>query len=213
MSETARTPTVAPVQALVIQIVLALGGFAIGTGEFVLMGLMPNVAADLGVTEPQVGHLISAYALGVVVGAPILAILGARFCHKYLLIALMAFYALGNLASAVAGHYGMLLGFRFIAGLPHGTYFGVAGLGGRLIGAGEPARQSGEPCHDRADARFAHRQPPGHGDGTESGVALRLCLCRPDRADYRHCRLSGGAGQPAGGAALADGGDPGVRAP
>lgn len=128
MSETARTPTVAPVQALVIQIVLALGGFAIGTGEFVLMGLMPNVAADLGVTEPQVGHLISAYALGVVVGAPILAILGARFCHKYLLIALMAFYALGNLASAVAGHYGMLLGFRFIAGLPHGTYFGVAAL-------------------------------------------------------------------------------------
>lgn len=128
MSETARTPTVAPVQALVIQIVLALGGFAIGTGEFVLMGLMPNVAADLGVTEPQVGHLISAYALGVVVGAPILAILGARFCHKYLLIALMAFYALGNLASAVVGHYGMLLGFRFIAGLPHGTYFGVAAL-------------------------------------------------------------------------------------
>ena len=89
---------------------------------------MPGVAADLGVTEPQVGHLISAYALGVVVGAPILAIGGARLYRRHLLILLMSFYALGNIASALAPGYGSLLVFRFIAGLPHGAYFGVAAL-------------------------------------------------------------------------------------
>ncbi|WP_336368277.1 MFS transporter [Marinobacter sp. C2H3] len=117
-----------PARALWIQIALALGGFAIGTGEFALMGLMPNVASDLNVTEPQVGHLISAYALGVVVGAPLLAILGARFFRQHLLIGLMGFYALGNLASALAPDYDSLMVFRFIAGLPHGAYFGVAAL-------------------------------------------------------------------------------------
>ncbi|WP_309044505.1 MFS transporter [Marinobacter sediminicola] len=107
---------------------LAMGGFGIGTGEFAIMGLMPNVAQDFGVTEPQVGHLISAYALGVVVGAPVLAIFGAQFFRKHLLIGLMAFYALGNLASAMAGSYEVLMVSRFIAGLPHGAYFGVAAL-------------------------------------------------------------------------------------
>ncbi|MBZ0334645.1 MFS transporter [Marinobacter sp. AL4B] len=107
---------------------LAMGGFGIGTGEFAIMGLMPNVAADLGISEPQVGHLISIYALGVVVGAPILAILGARLFRRQLLILLMIFYALGNVASALASNYQSLLFFRFIAGLPHGAYFGVAAL-------------------------------------------------------------------------------------
>lgn len=107
---------------------LAMGGFGIGTGEFAIMGLMPNVAQDFGITEPQVGHLISAYALGVVVGAPLLAIFGAQLFRKHLLIALMAFYALGNFASAVAGSYETLMISRFIAGLPHGAYFGVAAL-------------------------------------------------------------------------------------
>jgi DHA1 family inner membrane transport protein len=107
---------------------LTLGGFAIGTSEFASMGLMPNMVASLGVTEPQVGHLISAYALGVVVGAPLLAIIGAGWKRKTLLLALMAFYALGNLASALGPDYGSLLVFRFIAGLPHGAYFGVAAL-------------------------------------------------------------------------------------
>ena len=105
-----------------------MGGFGIGTGEFAIMGLMPGVALDLGVTEPQVGHLISAYALGVVVGAPLLAIGGARLYRRHLLILLMSFYALGNIASAMAPGYGSLLVFRFIAGLPHGAYFGVAAL-------------------------------------------------------------------------------------
>ena len=107
---------------------LSLGGFAIGTSEFAGMGLMPNIAAELGVSEPQVGHLISAYALGVVVGAPLLAVLGGAMRRKTLLLALMGFYALGNLASALGPDYGSLLLFRFIAGLPHGAYFGVAAL-------------------------------------------------------------------------------------
>ena len=107
---------------------LTLGGFAIGTSEFAGMGLMPNMAAELGVSEPQVGHLISAYALGVVVGAPLLAVLGGAMKRKTLLLALMGFYALGNLASALGPDYGSLLLFRFIAGLPHGAYFGVAAL-------------------------------------------------------------------------------------
>ena len=107
---------------------LTLGGFAIGTGEFASMGLMPNMVASLGVSEPQVGHLISAYALGVVVGAPLLAILGAGWKRKTLLLSLMGFYALGNLASALGPTYHDLLLFRFIAGLPHGAYFGVAAL-------------------------------------------------------------------------------------
>lgn len=111
-----------------ILLALAVGGFGIGTGEFVIMGLMPTIAADLGVTEPQVGHVISSYALGVVVGAPILAIFGARLYRRHLLLLLMVFFALGNLASALAPDYRSLLLARFVAGLPHGAYFGVAAL-------------------------------------------------------------------------------------
>ncbi len=107
---------------------LAMGGFAIGTSEFAMMGLMPNLARGFGVSEPQVGHLISAYAIGVVVGAPLLAILGARLPRRRLLLALMGFYALGNLATALAPSYAAMLLARFVAGLPHGAYFGVAML-------------------------------------------------------------------------------------
>ena len=113
---------------------LAVGGFAIGTSEFAMMGLMPSLVADLGVTEPQVGHMISAYALGVVVGAPLLAILGARLPRRTLLLALMGFYALANLATAFAPGYATMLVSRFIAGLPHGAYFGVAMLVAASIG-------------------------------------------------------------------------------
>src|SRR5688500_14191480 len=115
-------------QVGLILFALTLGGFAIGTSEFASMGLMPNMVASLGVTEPQVGHVISAYALGVVVGAPLLAILGARLPRRSLLLWLMGFYALGNLASALAPSYPLMIVFRFIAGLPHGAYFGVAAL-------------------------------------------------------------------------------------
>mgnify|MGYP003134909589 FL=1 len=121
-------PTLSARAILLIELALAMGGFAIGTGEFAIMGLMPNVAQGLGISEPQVGHVISAYALGVVVGAPLLAILGSRMFRRHLLLLLMTFFALGNFASAMAADYYMLMVFRFIAGLPHGAYFGVAML-------------------------------------------------------------------------------------
>ena len=107
---------------------LGVGGFAIGTGEFVIMGLLPEVAKDLGVTIPQAGHVISAYALGVVIGAPVLAVLAANWPRRALLIALMALFALGNFASALAPGYVTMMLMRFMTGLPHGTYFGVAAL-------------------------------------------------------------------------------------
>uniref|UniRef100_UPI000D3932DF MFS transporter n=1 Tax=unclassified Variovorax TaxID=663243 RepID=UPI000D3932DF len=107
---------------------LGVGGFAIGTGEFVIMGLLPEVAKDIDVTIPQAGHVISAYALGVVIGAPVLAVLAAGWGRRALLIALMAVFALGNFASAMAPNYLALNLLRFATGLPHGTYFGVAAL-------------------------------------------------------------------------------------
>jgi DHA1 family inner membrane transport protein len=109
-------------------IALGVGGFAIGTGEFVIMGLLPEVAKDIGVSIPRAGHVISAYALGVVIGAPVLAVLAAHWPRRALLIALMALFAVGNLASALAPGYLSLNLLRFIAGLPHGTFFGVAAL-------------------------------------------------------------------------------------
>jgi DHA1 family inner membrane transport protein len=107
---------------------LALGGFGIGTTEFVAMGLLPDIATGLGITEPTAGHVISAYALGVVIGAPLIAALTARLPRKALLLGLMAVFTLGNLASVMATSYGTLMVARFIAGLPHGAYFGIAAL-------------------------------------------------------------------------------------
>ena len=107
---------------------LAVGGFGIGTGEFAMMGLMPQVGVDLAVSEPDVGHLISAYALGVVVGAPLLAILAARMPRRRLLLLLMLMFALGNFASVTVPGYLPVLLMRFVSGLPHGAYFGVAAL-------------------------------------------------------------------------------------
>lgn len=109
-------------------IAMAVGGFGIGTGEFVIMGLLPEVARDLNISIPEAGHVISAYALGVVVGAPLLAVLAAGWPRRRLLVALMAVFALGNFASAAAPGYLSLNLLRFAAGLPHGTYFGVAAL-------------------------------------------------------------------------------------
>jgi MFS transporter, DHA1 family, inner membrane transport protein len=107
---------------------LALGGFAIGTTEFVAMGLLPQIASGVNISIPTAGHVVSAYALGVVVGAPVLAGLGARFPRRTLLIALMVAFTAGNVLSALAPSYSTLVGARFLAGLPHGAYFGVASL-------------------------------------------------------------------------------------
>ncbi|GAB2639660.1 MFS transporter [Gordonia jinhuaensis] len=107
---------------------LALGGFGIGTTEFVSMGLLPEIARSLGVSEPTAGHLISAYALGVVVGAPLIATASARVNRRVLLIGLMLAFTVGNAASVIAPNYPTLMLARFVAGLPHGAYFGVAAL-------------------------------------------------------------------------------------
>ena len=117
-----------PRQRTFILIALSLGGFAIGTSEFASMGLMLEISRGLAITEAQVGHLISAYAIGVVVGAPLLAFAGASLQRRSLLLWLMGFYAIGNLASALAPSYHTMLLARFVAGLPHGAYFGVAML-------------------------------------------------------------------------------------
>ncbi len=107
---------------------LAVGGFGIGTTEFVAMGLLPDIAASLHVTEPIAGHVISAYALGVVVGAPVIASLTARMARKTLLLGLMTVFTLGNLASVFAPTYDTLMVARFMSGIPHGAFFGIAAL-------------------------------------------------------------------------------------
>jgi DHA1 family inner membrane transport protein len=107
---------------------LAVGGFAIGTTEFATMSLLPYFAPALGIDAPTAGHVISAYALGVVVGAPLLAVLGARLPRRTQLVLLMALFAVGNGLSALAPTYHWMLLFRFISGLPHGAYFGIAAL-------------------------------------------------------------------------------------
>ncbi|QIL89064.1 MFS transporter [Microbulbifer sp. SH-1] len=127
-STTAPVADGAPAHSRLAEIALALGGFGIGTGEFVIMGLMNRVAIDLGVTAPEVGYAISSYALGVVVGAPIIALLAARAPRRTLLIVLMLVFAVGNIASAFAPGFWSFIGLRFLAGLPHGAYFGVAAL-------------------------------------------------------------------------------------
>lgn len=107
---------------------LALGGFCIGTTEFVAMGLIQEIAADLNISVPAAGHFISAYALGVTIGAPVIAILGARIPRKILLIGLMLFYGIANGLTALAHSTETVMLSRFIAGLPHGAYFGVGVL-------------------------------------------------------------------------------------
>src|SRR6476646_2695084 len=131
MTTTAPAPTEAGTRAghfLLAVLALAMGGFAIGTTEFVTMGLLPQIADGVGTSIPVAGHVISAYALGVVVGAPVLAFFGARWPRRGLLVVLMLAYALFNAASALATDYHLLFAARFLDGLPHGAYFGVASL-------------------------------------------------------------------------------------
>ena len=113
---------------LLIEFALAVGGFGIGTGEFVIMGLLPDVADTFKVSIPQAGYVISAYALGVVVGAPVIAVLSARLPRRTLLLCLMGVFATGNILSAAAPTFWSFTILRFLTGLPHGAYFGVASL-------------------------------------------------------------------------------------
>jgi DHA1 family inner membrane transport protein len=111
-----------------VQLALACGGFGIGTGEFAIMGLLPNVAETFSVTTPQAGYVISAYALGVVVGAPVIAVLAAKMARRTLLLMLMLIFAAGNISSAMAPTFESFTLLRFVSGMPHGAYFGVAAL-------------------------------------------------------------------------------------
>ena len=111
-----------------MHLALSIGGFAIGTTEFATMSLLRYFARDLNIDEPSAGHVISAYALGVVVGAPIIAVLAARVARRTLLIGLMLLFAITNGLSALAPNYHWMLAFRFLSGLPHGAYFGIAAL-------------------------------------------------------------------------------------
>ena len=111
-----------------VHFALAMGGFAIGTTEFATMSLLPYFAHDLGISAPTAGHAISAYALGVVLGAPLIAVLAARLARRTLLIGLMLIFALANGLTGLAPSYHAMLLLRFLSGLPHGAYFGVAML-------------------------------------------------------------------------------------
>ncbi|MAN57420.1 MAG: MFS transporter [Paracoccus sp.] len=120
---------------------LAIGAFAIGTSEFAAMGLLPYFAADLGITDPQAGHVISAYALGVVIGAPLTSMMGAKLPRRRYLAALIAFYGIMNLLAAALPGLAALTVMRFLAGLPHGGFLGVAMLyAADALPAGQRAR-------------------------------------------------------------------------
>lgn len=107
---------------------LTAGAFAIGMTEFVIMGLLPNVARDLDVTIAQAGQLITGYALGVALGAPILTIATSKIAQKQLLCLLMAIFIIGNLVGALAPSYGLLMGSRLVTALAHGTFLGTGSL-------------------------------------------------------------------------------------
>jgi len=120
---------------------LALGGLGIGTTEFVMMGLLPDIARDFRISVPTAGHLISAYAAGVVIGAPLLVAISGNFTPKKILLALMGIFTFFNGLSAIAPGNTALLVTRLISGLPHGAFFGVGSVvASRLADKGKEAR-------------------------------------------------------------------------
>lgn len=107
---------------------LAIGAFGIGTTEFVIMGLLPEVAGDFDVSIPTAGLLVTGYALGVVAGAPLMTVLGQRITRKRMLMLLMGLFIAGNLLSAVAPSFGVMLAGRVVASLAHGAFFGIGAV-------------------------------------------------------------------------------------
>lgn len=108
-------------------VALAFGTLGLGIAEFVMMGILPDIAADMHISIATAGHLISAYALGVCVGAPVL-ILARKYPLKHILLGLVVMIMLGNTCAALAPNYWVMLFARFLSGLPHGAYFGVASI-------------------------------------------------------------------------------------
>jgi MFS transporter, DHA1 family, inner membrane transport protein len=119
---------------------LAIGAFGIGTTEFVIMGLLPEVATTFGVSIPTAGLLISGYALGVAVGAPTLTAAGSRWSRKKLLLGLLVLFIAGNVISAIAPTYGLMMAGRLVAALCHGAFFGVGAVVAASLVA--PAKQA-----------------------------------------------------------------------
>jgi DHA1 family inner membrane transport protein len=107
---------------------LAIAAFAIGSTEFTIIGLLPEVAEDLDVSIPTAGLLVSGYAIGVVIGAPLMTAAGTRIRRHRMLLGLMVLFTVGNVLSAVAPSYGLLLGSRVLSALPHGAFFGVGAV-------------------------------------------------------------------------------------
>src|SRR5882724_4793469 len=107
---------------------LAIGAFGIGTTEFVIVGLLPDVAGNLGVSIPTAGLLVSGYALSVAIGAPLLTAMGSRLPRKAMLLALLGLFVLGNALCAVAGDYAVLMVGRAVAALCHGAFFGIGSV-------------------------------------------------------------------------------------
>ncbi len=107
---------------------LAIGAFGIGTTEFVIMGLLPQVGSDLGVSIPTAGYLVTGYALGVMIGAPIMTALGTRISRKNMLMLLMGLFVLGNAVSALAPTFAVMLIGRVVASLAHGAFFGIGSV-------------------------------------------------------------------------------------
>ncbi len=107
---------------------LAIGAFAIGMTEFVIMGLLPNVARDFGVSVSQAGQLITGYALGVAIGGPILVMLTIKWNRKMLLLVLMAIFIFGNIVASLSPTYGVMLASRIITSLAHGSFFGIGSI-------------------------------------------------------------------------------------
>jgi MFS transporter, DHA1 family, inner membrane transport protein len=109
-------------------VAMALGAFAIGLSEFAVMGLLPRIATDLSVSLPAGGNLVTAYAVGVVVGAPLLTVAAVRLRRRTALLLFMGLFAAGNALAATAPGFALLLVARFVSGLPHGAFFGVGAL-------------------------------------------------------------------------------------
>lgn len=125
---------------------LAAGAFGIGVTEFAPMGMLPLIAHDLGVSIPTAGILISAYALGVMIGAPLMALTTSRLPRRTLLIGLAAIFTLGNLLAAVSGGYGMLLLARVITSLNHGAFFGIGSVVAAGLARPIAGRRPSRPC-------------------------------------------------------------------
>lgn len=147
---------------------LAMGGFAIGTTEFMSMGLLPDIARGIGESVPTTGHVITAYAFGVVVGAPLLVSLGARLPRRGLAVALVLALGIGNAMTAVASTYGPVMLARFVAGLPHGAYFGVASL---IAASMVPPQHRGRAISSVCRSRPSPVSRRARGSGRTSGGA------------------------------------------